>query len=48
MLKFFYQQMHFYLTYKIIIIKIYVCTPRSTHTTIWHTFCHITALIITT
>ena len=26
MLKFFYQQMHFYLTYKILIIKIYIKT----------------------
>jgi len=31
MLKFFYQQMHFYLTYKILIIKIYIKTLFCSH-----------------
>jgi len=31
MLKFFYQQMHFYLTYKILIIKIYIKTLFYSH-----------------
>jgi len=31
MLKFYYQQMHFYLTYKILIIKIYIKTLFYSH-----------------